>query len=329
MCPKHPRATPPTAALLLALLAAALLAPAAATRADEVHLTNGRSFENVVAEVQGDRVAIRLSSGVIRLPRSKVAHITHHETALEKYLTRRDALVEQRAAAAQWLDLSLWARDHDLSTGYRGAAKRAADLDPDLDGLAPVMRDLELLYDEAADRWLSEEQIMRRRGYVRYDGSWVTAVERAEALARAAEAEAQRLAARREARRDVVLVELATAARVQAETERAESAVRHTASSYAAAPFVYYTSGYWAPVFPAPGAARQHGARQSAPRASQTGDGQGHHHAQRPQSRPVSARSHRGRFETPNFRASDWIPGRLNPGAAPPPGRLTGSTARP
>jgi len=318
--PKYPAAV--AAALLLAAFATAPL-PAAA---DDVHLTNGRSFENVVAEVVGDRVAIRLASGVIRIPKSKVARIDRRETDLERYLDRRHALVARRGSAAEWLELARWARDHDLATGYQESARRAADLDPDLEGLAPLMRDLDLLYDEAADRWLSEDQIMQRRGYVRYDGAWVTAVERADAMARAAEAELRRLEGRRDASRDQALVQLATTARVQAETARAESDSRRAGAGYAATPFVYYTSGYWAPVYPV--AAGQAGGAGTGGDGAVEDSGQGHHPTPRPQSRPLGASSHRGSFDN-GFRASDWIPGRLNPGAAAPPGRLSGSTARP
>jgi hypothetical protein len=309
-----PRALP--AAACLVVLAALLVVPRPAA-ADDVHLTNGRAFENVVAEVVGDRVAIRLPSGVIRIPKSKVARIERKETALETFLDRRFALVEHRGSAADWLELARWARDHGLDSGYLEAARRAADLDPKLEGLAPLMRDLGLLFDEDSDRWRTESEIMLRRGYVRYHGAWVTAVERAEAEARAAAAEVARLEARRDQQRDRALVELATTARVQAETAQRESDGQRIQSGYAAAPFVYYTTGYWAPVYPAPGAGAPHGGDGNA------NDGGGRHHHPEPQPSSKPPEHNRG-----SFRASDWIPGRLNPGAAPPPGRITGSTAR-
>lgn len=300
-------------ALHVALAAVAIAALPAA--GDDVHLTNGRAFYGVVAEVQGDKVAIRLPDGLIRLPAHRVARIERAKTELEEYVERRRELTARRAPAAAWLDLAHWARDAGFNTAYRESARRAADLDPHVDGLKPLMRDLGWIWDADADRWLDESVAMQRRGLVRYGGSWVTPAERAAAMAQTAEAAARRADVERQARRDAA--ELALAARRLA----AEQAAPQPAAD-AAAPVIAYGIGYWPPVV------HVHPHRGAGHRPPPDGEGGDtparapRHADERTATQPTGDRHNQG-----GFRASDWIPGRLGNGAAPPPGRL-GPTAR-
>lgn len=320
------RTAPAVLLAAVSTVAGLLAAPPAA--GDDVFLTNGRVFEGVVAEVQryadkADRVAIRLPGGTISIPAHRVARIVRDETALERFLERRDALTAEPGggSAADWAELARWARDHGLDSGYRQAARRAADLDPRAPTLAPLMRDLGLLFDDSADRWLSEEQIMRRRGYVQFQDTWVTPEQRAAALARAAEAAVRQREAANDARRDAVLLAMASALADEARAERTGGA------GYASQPVTLGTSaGYWVPVVPFAHHGRRHHADRHDGEAHRGGD---RHRAapDRGRDRPATRRhgdgSNRG-----SFRASDWLPGRLNPGAAPPPGSLTGRAAR-
>lgn len=138
------------------LLAAAVAVPAAA---DDVHLTNGEVFEQVIAVEEADSVRVRLSFGEIVLPRSAVARIERARAPLEEYLERRDALRrEPGAGAAEWLELASWASVQGLEHGRREALETAADLDPHLPGLAPAMRRLGYVFDEARDRWRPYEE---------------------------------------------------------------------------------------------------------------------------------------------------------------------------
>lgn len=320
--------TAPAVLLAAVLTVAGLLATVPPAAGDDVFLTNGRVFEGVVAEVQryadkADRVAIRLPGGTISIPAHRVDRIVRDETALERFLERRDALTAEPGggSAAAWVELARWARVQGLDSGYRQAARRAADLDPRAPGLAPLMRHLGLLFDDSADRWLSEEQIMRRRGYVQFQDTWVTPEQRAAALARTAEAAARQREARDDARRDAVLLAMASALADEARAERTGG------TGYASQPVTLGTSaGFWVPAAPFAHHDRRHHADPQHDKAHRGGD---RHHAGPDRGRDhPAARRHGGGSNRGSFRASDWIPGRLNPGAAPPPGTLSGRTAR-
>lgn len=285
----------------LALLAAAALALPAA--ADDVHLTNGNVFEDVVARVEGDQVVVQMRGGALRLPASRVARIDRRESASTEYLERRQSIAADRGAgAAEWLALALWARGRGLDGSYREAARKAATLEPDLPGLPPLMQALGYVRDEAGGPWLLPDELMARRGYVRYGDSWITAGERAELL-RAEAARAQRAREeQRDASRDRALEHLAAATRAQAEAARAREERERTA----AVPIVY-SIPYWIVPIPVP---------VPVPGGPPAADPEP----------PLRGRggSNRGGYESrvPGSLGSAFIPGRLNPGAAPPPGRL-------
>lgn len=215
-----------------------------AARADTVHLTNGRSFEEVIAERIGDQVVIQMPHGEMKLPAARVARIEKSDTLFAQFLARKKAL-GSHATAASWLDLARWAREQGFEDGVREAARRTAEIDPTLEGLGPYMRALGFhAYDAEVGRWLTQTELMRRKGFELADGEWVP---RAEAerrdQARRAEHEAKLAAARAE--REVRLsrtVELLTLRELDrlARNEREREQVAAT-PSYG---FTYYLPGY-------------------------------------------------------------------------------------
>lgn len=299
-----------SAPLTLAALLLPLLAPVPAL-GDNVYLTNGRVFEDVLARVEGDRVAIRLPHGLIRIPAAKVSRIVEQDTPLATFLRRKADLASQPdgGAASDWIDLARWVRDRDLASAYREAATTAASRDPRAEGLEPLMRELGLLFDEGIERWVTEGELMRRRGFVPYDGAWVTPSERAESERRIAEAHTRRIEAQRTRQRDRALADMASALRTEAETRARESSPHRTARHGIPLGHVYYWPGVWVP----PQGHRGRTAGDGSRGDGADGDANPGHR---------SPGAQRGRRNTGTFRASDWIPGRLNPRAAAPPGSL-------
>jgi hypothetical protein len=242
-CRRLALGAPFLAGALAAVLAGAIAAP---LLADDVLLKNGRSFEGVIAVADGERVAIRLPGGVIVLPMAQVARIDSRASAFEEYLSRRDQLRRGGAGAAAWLELARWARRQSLDQGAREAALVAADLEPRLAGLEPVLRAYGYAFDAELERWITYEDAMRRRGFVQVAGRWLSReeveerrrTEREERLQAAAEHEAWRAAHLERAAREVELA----AARLDLERARA------AASAAATGPYVQ-GYGWTMPVF--------------------------------------------------------------------------------
>jgi hypothetical protein len=294
-------------ALVATAIAAGALAAAPPAAADDVHLTNGNVLEDVVARFEGEQVVVQMAGGTMKLPASRVERIEVRESVRTEFLERRRGLAADRGAgAADWLELALWARQRGLESGYREAARKAAALDPDLAGLPPLMEALGYVRDDAGGPWLTPEALMARRGYVRHGDSWITAGERAELL----RAEAERHARAREAwerdRRDRTLEHLAAATRARAEADRAREERELGESRGPALPVVYAVPVWYVPVpvpVPVPG---------EPPHAE-------------PPLRRGRGGTNRGGFDdsrVPGSLGNAFIPGRLEPAAAPPPGRL-------
>lgn len=166
--------------------------------ADDVYLSNGRKFEGVIAETTDSEVRIQMQGGVLSLPLTQVARVEKGESSLAEYLSRKEALQrDPRTLASRWLDLARWAQTQNLQHGTREAALRAAELDPRLDGLGPILRGFGYVYDDQLDRWIPYADSMRRRGFVQANGHWITRQEQ-EAAIRVQEEEAERRRAIRE-----------------------------------------------------------------------------------------------------------------------------------
>ncbi|MEM7482511.1 MAG: hypothetical protein AAF481_15150 [Acidobacteriota bacterium] len=286
----------------ISLLAAVLVFVSICTplQADDVYLTNGRVFEDVVAERRGGEVAIALSyGGEIVLPESKILRIEDGRASFQDYRDRERALLRHReASAADWLELALWARDQEYAPGVRRAAVRASRHDPDLPGLRPILSELGMVRAEDGD-WVTPDERNRRRGLVSSNGEWIS---RQEAERRAREAQ-QRAA---DARRERLLHRLAE---IEVQRQVLETARRAAPPPVTVVQTVPQQLGtaVWGPTFfyrpnPAP--------RAAAPRTHDP-------YAPPPPTASTPERNY--------GRSQRVIPGRLNPGVSSPPGSLGNS----
>ncbi len=168
--------------LVFAVLACAA-GMAAPLAADTVYLTQGRTMEDVTAELTETQIRIRMSGGEMRLALSEVVRIDKSETPYGRYLNQLARLRDDPATPpSAWLGLARWAQVNELEGEAREAAMIVARLAPRLEGLAPLMRGLGFAFDEETQSWLSHERLMRRRGLVQHRGEWTTPGERAERI---------------------------------------------------------------------------------------------------------------------------------------------------
>lgn len=257
-----------------------------AVSADDVHLTNGRKFEGVIAEVTDTQVRIRMQGGVVSLPKSQVLRVEARDSDLSGYLRRKEAL--RRSAdtrARDWLELARWAKAQGLEQGAREAALAAAELDPNLDGLEPLLRGFRYTYDDQLGRWIPYEESMRRRGFVFTGGVWISREEMAERN-RQREAEEARFARMREtARADRAARQ--TEMLLATQTALLNETIRDRDRGPNASPYVSPYSTYGWPVVVIPGYYPSPCQRASCmpPGAPGGGDGDGGHRSRIPDGR--------------------------------------------
>jgi hypothetical protein len=197
-------------AILLGIL------PGAPLLADDVHLKNGRSFENVVAEVGDAQVRVHMPGGVISLPRSAVDRVDKSDSSFAEYSRRKQELESRargprRPGAGEWLDLAHWARSNHLPQAAREAALAAAEINPREPGLAGVLRGFGYVYEESLDRWIAYDDSMRLHGFVQEGGTWVSREEHAARLQDRLGEMRERQAARDAAAAEMLQAQLALA----------------------------------------------------------------------------------------------------------------------
>ncbi len=173
----------------LMLLAAALL-PAAAS-ADEVFLKGGGQLSGRIVTRSATTVEVDVGAGRIGVPASSVLRIEEGRSPLQEYEERAGRL--SAGDVDGWVALAQWAESRGLGTQAREAYHRALAASPD------DRRANEALGNVRMDgRWVSEDESYRARGYVHYEGEWITPAEH-EAILRERAAEDARDREHREA----------------------------------------------------------------------------------------------------------------------------------
>jgi hypothetical protein len=171
------------------LLLAAML-PAGAS-ADEIYLKSGGQLSGRIVSRTATEVAVDVGAGRITVPVSSVVRIEEGRSALHEYEERAAAL--GAADVGAWLALGDWASARGLGTQARQAYERALAAAPDNahanEGLGRV---------QVGGRWVSEDEGYQARGYVKFEGDWITPSEH-EAILRERAADGARARERQEA----------------------------------------------------------------------------------------------------------------------------------
>lgn len=140
-------------------------------RAEVVRLTNGGELEATVrydSELasDGEVELVLAGGGSIVLPRAQIARVESTGVTQDDYFQKASYFAD--SAQEQW-KLAQWCKGQGLQLPFERHAARVLELEPDF---APARQALG--YQNRGGRWVSREEILRERGYVRYEGRWVT-----------------------------------------------------------------------------------------------------------------------------------------------------------
>jgi hypothetical protein len=201
------------------LLTVVFLSRAAA--ADEVYLKGGGRLSGRIVSHTDTSIEVDVGAGRLAVPTSSVLRIEEGRSPLHEYGERASRLAASDVEG--WIALGAWASASGLSSQAREAYQRAlavAPNDPRANtGLGNVKID---------GRWVSEDEGYRMRGYVQYQGDWITPAEH-EAILRERAADDARASERREAERRVQEAE--TRAQ-EAEARAKEAEARQTEGGF-------------------------------------------------------------------------------------------------
>ncbi len=182
--------------------------------ADEVFLKNGGKLGGQVVSEDATTVVMDVGPGRVSVKRVNVLRIERGLSPVSAFRERAAALAADDVAG--WLALASWARQKELATQAHEALEHVLRIDPQNAAANAALGRV-----ESNGRWLSVEDSYRERGYVFFDGAWITSAEH-EARLRADAADAAASAARRESDWRVREAE-ARAREAEAEARRAEA----------------------------------------------------------------------------------------------------------
>ena len=180
--------------------------------ADDVFLKGGARISGRLLSRTATSVEVDVGAGTVTIPMSSVDRIEERRTPLDEYYERAASL--GAADGAGWLRLATWATSQGLGTQSRIAFGNVLNVDPSNADANQALR--RVLLD---GRWVSEEDSYRARGYVRFEGEWITPAEQNAILEQRAAAYAPEVASL-DAERRVLEAE----ARASAAESRARSA---------------------------------------------------------------------------------------------------------
>ncbi len=198
--------------ILILVLAAALVASAAS--ADEVFLKSGGRLSGRIVTRTATTIEVDVGAGRIAVPASSVLRIEEGQSALQVYEARAGKVAPGDAPG--WVALGDWASAQGLGTQAREAYHRALSASPNDPRANEALGNVQV-----GGRWVSEEDSYRERGYVKFEGEWITPAEQ-EAILRERAAESAQESQRAESEARVREAE-AKAQEAEARARKAEA----------------------------------------------------------------------------------------------------------
>jgi hypothetical protein len=169
----------------IAIAVVPLLVPAALL-ADTVYLKGGGKVSGRIVTRSETQVEVDVGAGTMKVSMANVSRIVEEASPLDEYAQRAAALGPRDIA--EWKELGRWANSKGLNTQARQAYEKVLAAAPD-----DVEANQAIGKVQVNGRWASEEESYRSRGYVQYEGEWMTPAERqAQQRNRSAAAEANR-----------------------------------------------------------------------------------------------------------------------------------------
>ena len=159
----------------LAVSAGLVLAIATIANADVLHLRKGGRLEGIVTQETATAITMDIGMGHVSIARSSIVRIERKDSALAEYRSRLAHIAVGDVLA--YADLARFAAEANLRGEARTMWARVASLDP-----TNVEAHLALGHVMVDGRYADETESYRARGFVYFDGRWMTPAEQGSLL---------------------------------------------------------------------------------------------------------------------------------------------------
>lgn len=143
---------------------------ATAIHADIIFLKNGGKLEGKVTE-KGNAVEIELPTGILTIPRSQIKNIERAVSKIDMYRQYKTLLTP--ADVEGHYQLAIWCRENKLSDYYEEELQMVIAENPDHEQARQGLG-----YERYENRWVTRDEAMALRGYVKFRDNWVKPEER-------------------------------------------------------------------------------------------------------------------------------------------------------
>ena len=143
--------------------------------ADTVYLKGGGKVSGRIVTRTDTDVQVDVGAGTMKVSMTNVDRIVEEASPLGEYAQRAAALGPQDVSG--WRDLGRWANSKGLNTQARQAYEKVLALAP-----GDVEANQALGSVNVGGRWVSEEESYRAKGYVKFEGEWMTPAEQQKIL---------------------------------------------------------------------------------------------------------------------------------------------------
>ncbi len=198
--------------------------------ADIVVLDNGERISGMV-EKKGNQYIIKFPDGSVVLPADRVREVIKKETDLERYYEKKKEVKSDDPE--EQFALGKWAWKRDLKRQARTHLHRVLELQPDHQPAHELLG-----HRKYEGEWMTEEEYLKKKGYVKYRGEWVTPEVREAREALEEKKEQEERERRRSDREEELLETRKELHRVRSELERLRE--RRSERRYPYAEFGYY-----------------------------------------------------------------------------------------
>lgn len=153
------------------ILLATLFLASRPTLASELVLKGGGRVSGIIVERTATSITLETSPGRVTLALSRVEKVSDERSALEVWRERSSALAADDLEG--WAALARWAGDRQLMTQAREGWQHVLSLDP-----RHVEANVALGRVQVDGAWMNADDAYRARGYLPFEGRWVSPAER-------------------------------------------------------------------------------------------------------------------------------------------------------